>query len=103
MAPPFREAIFDVIYGKGIVRERDLVNTGHALGVVSRSGAWYSYGDERLGQGIGNSAVALEENPDLAAKLEAEIRAKAGLTNDDAAPADPETQESQETEEAADE
>ena len=79
VAPPFKEATFDVIYGRGIVRERDLVNTGAALDIVSRSGAWYSFGDERLGQGIGNSALALEEDPALAAKLEAEIRAKAGL------------------------
>jgi len=100
VAPPFREAVFDVIYGKGIVRERDLVNTGHALGVVSRSGAWYSYGDERLGQGIGNSAMALEENPDLATRLEAEIRAKAGLSAN--AVAGPEL-DGEETEEAADE
>jgi len=82
VAPPFREAIFDVIYGKGIVRERDLVNTGHALGLVSRSGAWYSFGDERLGQGIGNSALALEEDVALADRLEAEIRAKAELPAD---------------------
>lgn len=86
VAPPFKEATFDVIYGKGIVRERDLVNTGVALGVISRSGAWYSFGDERLGQGIGNSAQALEENPELATVLEAEIRAKAGMVKPVAAP-----------------
>jgi len=86
VAPPFKEATFDVIYGKGIVRERDLVNTGVALGVISRSGAWYSFGDERLGQGIGNSAQALEEDPELATVLEAEIRAKAGMVKPVAAP-----------------
>ena len=96
VAPPFREATFDVIYGKGIVRERDLVNTGQAVGVVSRSGAWYSYGEERLGQGIGNSAQALEEDPSLADRLEAEIREKAGLA------AKPELAE-EESEEADDE
>ena len=80
VAPPFKEATFDVIYGKGIVRSRDLINTGEALGLISRSGSWYSFGDERLGQGIGNSAQALDEDAPLAAKLEAAIREKAGLT-----------------------
>ena len=97
VAPPFKEATFDVIYGRGIVRERDLVNTGVALDIVSRSGAWYSFGDERLGQGIGNSAQALEEDTELAAKLEAEIRAKAGLVTAPVA-----SEESEEPEEAAD-
>jgi recombination protein RecA len=79
VAPPFKEAVFDVIYGRGIVRSRDLLNTGEALGVISRSGSWYSFGDNRLGQGLGNSAKALEENPTLADQIEAEIRQKAGL------------------------
>jgi recombination protein RecA len=79
VAPPFKEAEFDVIYGRGIVRSRDLVNTGEAFGLVTRSGAWYSFGEHRLGQGIGNSAAALEEDPALADELEAAIRAKAGL------------------------
>jgi recombination protein RecA len=80
VAPPFKEAIFDVIYGRGIVRSRDLINTGEALGLISRSGSWYSFGDERLGQGIGNSAQALEDDAKLADKLELAIRDKAGWT-----------------------
>ena len=80
VAPPFKEASFDVIYGKGIVRSRDLINTGEALGVITRSGSWYSLGDTRLGQGVGNSARALEEDPKLADELEQAIRDKAGLT-----------------------
>ncbi len=79
VAPPFKEATFDVIYGKGIVRSRDLVNTGEALGIISRSGSWYSFGDNRLGQGLGNSARALEDDPELADTIEAAIREKAGL------------------------
>ena len=79
VAPPFKEATFDVIYGRGIVRSRDLINTGEALGIISRSGSWYSFGDNRLGQGIGNSAKALEEDPTLADEIEAAIREKAGL------------------------
>jgi len=80
VAPPFKEASFDIIYGKGIVRSRDLINTGEALGVITRSGSWYSLGDTRLGQGVGNSARALEEDPKLADELERAIRDKAGLT-----------------------
>jgi len=79
VAPPFKEATFDVIYGKGIVRSRDLLNTAEALGLISRSGSWYSFGDNRLGQGIGNSALALEEDTALAAQVEQAIREKAGL------------------------
>jgi len=79
VAPPFKEAKFDVIYGRGIVRSRDLINTGEMLGLVTRSGSWYSFGEERLGQGVGNSAQALEEDPTLADRLEAAIREKAGL------------------------
>lgn len=80
VAPPFKEASFDIIYGKGIVRSRDLINTGEALGVITRSGSWYSLGDTRLGQGVGNSARVLEEDPKLADELERAIRDKAGLT-----------------------
>ncbi|MBE0635730.1 DNA recombination/repair protein RecA, partial [Candidatus Bipolaricaulota bacterium] len=54
---------------------------GEALGLVTRSGSWYSFGDERLGQGIGNSALALEENPKLADELELAIRTKVGWVN----------------------
>ena len=79
VAPPFREAVFDVIYGKGIARARDIIHTGESLGVVKRSGAWYSYGDVRLGQGVAQAAQFLEENPDLAAQIEGEIREKAGI------------------------
>ncbi len=79
VAPPFKEATFDVIYGRGIVRSRDLINTAERLGLVTRSGSWYSFGDTRLGQGIGNSAQALEEDPDLAERIEAAIREEAGL------------------------
>jgi len=81
VAPPFKEATFDVIYGRGIVRSRELILMGEATDVVSRSGSWYSFGDNRLGQGIGNSAQALEEDTKLAAEIEAVIREKAGLTD----------------------
>mgnify|MGYP000403800830 CR=1 FL=1 len=84
VAPPFKEATFDVIYGRGIVRSRDLINTAERLGLVTRSGSWYSFGDTRLGQGIGNSAQALDDDPELTAKLEAAIREKVGLPEPEA-------------------
>ncbi len=79
VAPPFKEATFDVIYGKGIVRSRDLINTGEEFDIISRSGSWYSYGDVRLGQGLSNAARALEEDTDLAGKIDRAIREASGL------------------------
>jgi len=79
VAPPFREASFDIIYGKGIVRERDLINAGVDLDVLTRSGSWYSYGDTRLGQGLAQASAHLSENPELTQSIETQIREKAGL------------------------
>jgi recombination protein RecA len=87
MAPPFREAQFDIIYGEGISREGDLVDCGLQYGVLERSGTWYSYGDERVGQGRDNVKKLLKENSELAARLEADILAK---INPVAAAAEPE-------------
>lgn len=70
VAPPFRIAEFDILYNEGISRHADLVNTGVVLGVVAKSGAWYNFGDQRLGQGIEGARQFLKENP----KLEKEIR-----------------------------
>jgi recombination protein RecA len=85
MAPPFREAQFDIIYGEGISREGDLVDCGLDFGILERTGTWYSYSGERLGQGRDNVKKLLKENKELADKLELEIRRKVGL-----APAEPE-------------
>jgi recombination protein RecA len=65
VAPPFRKAEFDILYGEGISKEGDLIDLGVASGVVQKSGAWYSFGDERLGQGRENVRVFLKENTDL--------------------------------------
>ena len=99
VAPPFKEAVFDVIYGRGIVRSRDLINTGEALGLVGRSGSWYSFGDQRLGQGIGNSAQALEEDTKLADQLEVAIREKVGLIKGEESQESSDVQAAEETEE----
>jgi len=80
MAPPFRDSEFDIIYGEGISREGDLVDMGSNVGLIEKSGTWYSYKGERIGQGRDNVKKLLKENPTLAADLDAEIRKKVGLT-----------------------
>jgi len=74
LAPPFREAETDIIYGKGIVRTRELLQLGEAYDLIDKRGAWYSYNDERLGQGQANAAVFLDEHPDIADEIETRIR-----------------------------
>jgi recombination protein RecA len=93
VAPPFREASFDIIYGQGILRERDLINTGEQLDVITRSGSWFSFGDTRLGQGVGNSARSLQEQPELAAQIEDAVRQAAGLTSAEPEASEPEAKE----------
>jgi recombination protein RecA len=82
MAPPFREAQFDIIFGQGISREGDLVDVGFDAGLLEKTGTWYSYKGERLGQGRENVKKLFKENAKLAAEIEAEIRAKVGLEQD---------------------
>ena len=79
VAPPFKQAEFDIMYGQGISREGTLLDLGVLYDVVAKSGAFFSYNDERLGQGRANCKVFLKENPDMADAIEAQIRAKAGL------------------------
>ncbi len=82
MAPPFRDAEFDIIFGQGISREGDLVDCGVNYGLIEKSGTWYSYNGERIGQGRENVKRLLKENPELAASLEHEIRKKVGLPHE---------------------
>ncbi len=96
VAPPFKEAEFDIMYGKGISSEGCILDVAEKLGIVKRSGAWFSFEGERLGQGRDNVRKYLEENPDFAAKLDALIRAR--LAEDtygspEAAPEQPEKSE----------
>jgi recombination protein RecA len=79
LAPPFRDAQFDIIYGVGISREGDLVDCGVDVGLIEKSGTWYSYGGERLGQGREAVKKLFKENEELADKLDKEIRQKVGL------------------------
>ena len=74
MAPPFREAEFDIMYGEGISLIGELIDLGVKLGLVQKSGSWYSMGETRIGQGRDSAKQYLRDNPEIAAKLEADIR-----------------------------
>ncbi len=80
VAPPFREAEFDIIYGEGISREGDLLDLGAAQNVVEKSGSWFSYKGERIGQGRENARQFLKDNPDIRAKIDVELRKALGFT-----------------------
>ncbi len=79
VAPPFREAEFDILYGEGISREGDLLDLGATHGLVEKSGSWFSYHAERIGQGRDNARQFLREHPDICRTLDAELRKVLGL------------------------
>ena len=79
MAPPFREVEFDIMYGEGISREGDLVDLAVEKEIIQKSGAWFSFDDERIGQGRENAKVFLKEHPDIARAIEENIKEKLGL------------------------
>jgi len=81
LAPPFREAEFDIIYGEGISRAGEVVDMGVDKGIIEKSGTWYSYKGERVGQGRENAKKFLQGNPELIEKITQEIRNKLGLDN----------------------
>jgi len=76
VSPPFKTADFDILYGVGVSREGEIIDLGVNLGLVEKSGAWYSYNGERIGQGRDNTREFLRANPEMAAAIEAQIRAK---------------------------
>jgi recombination protein RecA len=79
VAPPFKETEFDILYGQGISRDGEIVDLGSDLGVIEKSGAWYSFEGERIGQGRENTKEYLRDNPEIGKKIESEIRKKLGL------------------------
>ena len=79
VAPPFKQVEFDIMYGEGISKVGELVDLGVKAGVVEKSGAWFSYDSQRLGQGRENAKAFLKQNPDMANKIEAAIRSNSGL------------------------
>ena len=82
LAPPFRIVELDIMYGEGVSKTGELLDLGMQAGVVEKSGAWFSAGDDRLGQGRENAKQFLRDNPDIAGRIENAIRANAGLVSD---------------------
>jgi recombination protein RecA len=87
VAPPFKEVEFDIIYGQGISRDGEIVDLGAECGVVEKSGAWYSFQGERIGQGRENTKEYLRDHPDVAQAIEQQVREKHGLGKEAAKPA----------------
>lgn len=82
VAPPFKQAEFDILYGEGISRESEIIEMGVNLKLIEKSGAWYSYKGDKIGQGKDNSREYLRDHPEIAQEVEAKIRANAGLVSD---------------------
>ncbi|EQD69821.1 recA protein, partial [mine drainage metagenome] len=76
VAPPFRQAEFEILYGEGISRAGEIIEMGVTANLIDKSGAWYSYKGERIGQGKDNVRLYLKEHPEIAAELEAELRVR---------------------------
>src|ERR1700730_4983200 len=89
VAAPFREAEFDIIYGEGISREGDLIDLGVAQNIIEKSGSWYSYKGERIGQGRENARQFLKDNPDIRQNVDTELRKALGLVRKEAEVAAP--------------
>ena len=79
LAPPFRSAEFDVIYGQGISKEGSLLDVGVDVGLIKKSGAWFTYDGDQLGQGRENARNFLRDNPELAREIEEKIKAQLGV------------------------
>jgi recombination protein RecA len=86
VAAPFREAEFDILYGEGISREGDVLDLAVTNNIVEKSGAWYSYGGERIGQGRENVRSFLKDNRDVFTKMDAQLRQKLGIVSPNASP-----------------
>ncbi|MEM7525504.1 MAG: DNA recombination/repair protein RecA, partial [Pseudomonadota bacterium] len=99
VAPPFKQIEFDIMYGEGISKTGELIDLGVKAGVVEKSGSWFSYGDERIGQGRENAKTFLKTNPDVALSIEDKIRAAHGL-DFDMAKNDPDTDQGEDVLEA---
>jgi recombination protein RecA len=82
VAPPFKQVEFDIMYGEGISKTGELVDLGVKAGIVEKSGAWFSYDGNRIGQGRENTKAFLKENPKVAAAIERAVRESAGLIVD---------------------
>src|SRR5262250_1701232 len=79
LAPPFKQVEFDIMYGEGVSKTGEILDLGVKAGVVEKSGAWFSYDSQRIGQGRENAKAFLKQNPDIASKIEAQVRQNSGL------------------------
>jgi recombination protein RecA len=84
LAPPFKEVEFDIRYGEGISREAEILDVAANNKIIEKSGAWYSYGGDRIGQGRENAKNFLRENPDITLSIEDEIKKRLGLSKEGA-------------------
>jgi len=82
VAPPFKVVEFDIMYGEGVSKTGELLDLGVNAGIVEKSGAWFSYKDQRIGQGRENSKTFLKENPEIALEIERRIRENAGILSE---------------------
>ncbi len=96
VAPPFKQAEFDILYGEGISREGEIIELGVANKIVDKSGAWYAYNGDKIGQGKDNAREYLKEHPEIAREIEAKIRAAVGVSGGAAADFDPTEEELEE-------
>ena len=83
IAPPFKEAEFDIMFGRGISKEGDILDLAADINLIQKSGAWYAYNGDKIGQGRENAKTYLVQNPELMNELEAKIRAHYGLNGEE--------------------
>src|SRR6187397_2228617 len=100
LAPPFKMVEFDIMYGEGVSKTGELIDLGVKAGVVEKSGAWFSYDSQRIGQGRENAKTFLKENPDMAAKIEAAVRSSSGVIAEKIDPGEAEEDDGDEAAEA---
>ncbi len=93
LAPPFKVVEFDIMYGEGISKNGELLDLGVKADVVEKAGSWFSFGDQRIGQGREQAKIFLKENPDIADEIERQIRESAGLVSEQILESDTEEEE----------
>ena len=98
VAPPFREAVFDIMFGKGISKEGDVLDLAASVGIVQKSGAWFAYGGDKIGQGRENAKAYLREHPEIMDEIEHKVRVAYGLIKEEAPEGTEETAAVPETE-----
>ena len=98
VAPPFREAEFDIMFGKGISKEGDVLDLAASVGIVQKSGAWFAYGGDKIGQGRENAKAYLREHPEIMDEIEHNVRVAYGLIKEEAPEGTEETAAVPETE-----